>query len=357
MRNFNRVIAASLLMSAVTLASCGDDDNPITMPHGDSTPPSQVTDLSVIAAGDNTITIAWTAPGDDGHTGRAESYDIRWSHAVIMSNNFSLANTVADPPVPDAAGSAEQFTVSGIDTTLVTYIAMVARDKAANTSSLSNGIMWAPRQAPVFFKTIPSIRDNSMYEEDGTLSNGAIQYMRVGSLERSGHKVQRRGLIAFAVADSIPAGAVIDSVRLQMHVSGGYSGYVYRTTIHRVTADWGEGTSDQGGNGQDGAPATPGDATWLYRFFDTDMWATPGGDFVAMASGKRLFSTVGNYSWKSTTAMTTDVQGWLDTPTSNFGWILIGDETGEPGTAKRFDTRENPDVQARPALKIFYTVP
>ena len=51
--------------------------------------------------------------------------------------------------------------------------------------------------------------------------------------------------------------------------------------------------------------------------------------------------------------MTADVQSWLDTPASNFGWIVVGVE-GTAGTAKRFDTRES---TTPPVLTIDYTAP
>ena len=38
--------------------------------------------------------------------------------------------------------------------------------------------------------------------------------------------------------------------------------------------------------------------------------------------------------------MRADVQSWLDDPASNFGWLVLGDESEIP-TAKRFDTRES----------------
>ena len=38
--------------------------------------------------------------------------------------------------------------------------------------------------------------------------------------------------------------------------------------------------------------------------------------------------------------MVADVQSWLDNPASNFGWLVLGDES-TIATAKRFDTRES----------------
>ena len=54
--------------------------------------------------------------------------------------------------------------------------------------------------------------------------------------------------------------------------------------------------------------------------------------------------------------MVADVQLWLDNPSQNFGWIVIGDET-QIETAKRFATKENTDNggQDRPSLVVNFT--
>lgn len=49
-----------------------------------------------------------------------------------------------------------------------------------------------------------------------------------------------------------------------------------------------------------------------------------------------------------------DVQGWLDSPSRNFGWLLLGNESAFP-TTKRFDSRENPTASVRPKLTVDYT--
>jgi hypothetical protein len=54
--------------------------------------------------------------------------------------------------------------------------------------------------------------------------------------------------------------------------------------------------------------------------------------------------------------MVTNVQGWLDTPSSNFGWLVLGDETAS-ASAKSFDSRESTMAANRPALTIDYTSP
>ena len=81
-------------------------------------------------------------------------------------------------------------------------------------------------------------------------------------------------------------------------------------------------------NGQEGKgdDSEPNDATWIHTFYPGSFWTTPGGDFDATASGSTSVDGEGSYSWGSTAQMVADVQGWLDTPANNHGWILIGPE-------------------------------
>ena len=51
--------------------------------------------------------------------------------------------------------------------------------------------------------------------------------------------------------------------------------------------------------------------------------------------------------------MASDVQDWLDSPTTNFGWLLKGNE-GQLKTGKRFDSRESSTADNRPQLMIVY---
>ena len=128
---------------------------------------------------------------------------------------------------------------------------------------------------------------------------------------------------------------------------------VVDTAATSVT-DWGEAGSHAGGQEGSGAPALPGDATWIHTFFPGSIWAAPGGSFAVGSSATTVVAGLGIYVWGSTAAMVGDVQSWLDTPAGNFGWVVIGDEIAL-GTAKRFDTLSNPSVSLRPVLTIDYT--
>lgn len=194
--------------------------------------------------------------------------------------------------------------------------------------------------------TLGPIKDNTIYEE-GDLSNGA------GDLFAgvTGQTVQsRRALLAFDIAGNIPAGATVTSAQLTLQVIKTTSG-PQPFTIHRLLADWGEGTSVDNGRG---AAATPGDATWTSRFFNTERWSSAGGDFVADASATQDIGSSGEaFNWGSTPQMVADVQAWLMAPGANFGWLVQGNET-TARTTKRFASREAEDA-LRPKLVVQFT--
>src|SRR5436190_16796661 len=192
-------------------------------------------------------------------------------------------------------------------------------------------------------------KDNTLYEYDpaeGDHSNGAGFHFFAGE---NGMGELRRGVLAFDIAGNIPAGSTITAVSLTMNMSMTPAGAL-TVELHKLLADWGEGTSHAPMGEGDGAPATPNDATWRHRFFDTIFWTMQGGDFSATVSASQSVGGVGQYTWSSA-QMVADVQLWLDSPTSNFGWLVLGDETAS-ATAKRFDTRES---ASPPVLTIQFT--
>ena len=202
--------------------------------------------------------------------------------------------------------------------------------------------------------TLNPSKDNTLYQDaDGALSNGAGQHFFVGNTNNGSI---RRGIIAFDIAGTIPAGATINSVTLTLYLSRTLSDSPQPVALHKLLADWGEGASDASDNEGSGIAATPGDATWIHRFFEAETWVKPGGDFAVSASASTPVAGVASYTWGSTPEMLTDVQGWLDDPASNFGWLLVGNE-GESGTAKRFDSKENPVAERSPVLTIEFTLP
>ena len=193
-------------------------------------------------------------------------------------------------------------------------------------------------------------QDNTLYEYDpvdGDRSNALGFHFFAGE---TGMNELRRGVLAFDIAGNIPPGATITAASLSLNMSRTPTNTAYVMELRKLLADWGEGTSIAPGEEGDGAPATPNDATWRHRFFDTMFWSAQGGDFSATVSASQLVGLVGQYTWSSA-QMVADVQAWLDNPASNLGWLVLGDETAI-ATAKRFDTRES---ASPPMLTIEFT--
>ena len=105
----------------------------------DTTPPSAIIDMIGMSGTYNgEIDLIWTATGDDGNSGTAASYDIRYSLAMITEANWQNATQVTGEPTPGAPGTAEQMTMSGLQPGETYYFAVKVLDEVPNHSILSN---------------------------------------------------------------------------------------------------------------------------------------------------------------------------------------------------------------------------
>jgi hypothetical protein len=202
---------------------------------------------------------------------------------------------------------------------------------------LSAPAAWS--QCPAGTVTVVADRDNTLYEDNsGTLSNGAGDHLFVG--ETGAGRVVR-GLVHFDVAAALPPGSVIGAASFLMTLDQPNDHGMHAIRLHRALADWGEGTSFAGGGEGRGGSATTGDATWLHTFFNASTWASAGGDFEAVASAETVVDSGGGgrFTWSSM-QMSLDAQAWLDSPATNYGWLLRGTE-GAGTTSIRFTSRAN----------------
>lgn len=206
----------------------------------------------------------------------------------------------------------------------------------------------APASAAIV--EIGASKDNTLYQSaQGDVSNGVGEHLFTGLTL---FNEIRRTVIAFDVASVVPRGSIIVSATLKLRMSKTIAA-PQLTSLHRTSADWGEGASDAQNEEGIGDPAEPGDATWLHTFFATDFWSTTGGDFNPVPSADTLVAGIGFYEWSSN-GMVADVQAWVDDSSENFGWVIIGNEITIP-SAKRFDSRENANESYRPLLTIEYS--
>ena len=193
---------------------------------------------------------------------------------------------------------------------------------------------------------ITSSLDNTIFQ-DLALSNGVGEYIFTG---KSNAGVVRRALVQFDLAD-VPAGVTVDSAFLILTPVKVKPDSAI-VAVHRVLTEWGEGSSRaEEGDGK-GAPATAGDATWTHAKHPANPWVKSGGDYVIESSAVDTVRAGTEVAFRSD-KLTLDVNFWLQNPSNNYGWILIGNEVNNATSAK-FGSRDNNDTNVWPALKLYY---
>lgn len=104
----------------------------------DTTPPAAISNLSAPSSTNNSVTLNWTAPGDDAGTGTAATYDVRYSTTTITETNWTAATQATSEPTPAIAGTAQTFTITGLVPATTYFFAIKASDEVPNTSTISN---------------------------------------------------------------------------------------------------------------------------------------------------------------------------------------------------------------------------
>jgi hypothetical protein len=134
-----------LIIFLLILSSCSKDNPTDPKPLIDGTPPAAISNLAATFSTVNGVTLTWTAPGDDGNTGTAAQYDIRYALSSITETSWGSASQASSEPEPKAAGAAEIFEVSGLSEDTEYYFAMKTADERSNWSALSNVVAKATR--------------------------------------------------------------------------------------------------------------------------------------------------------------------------------------------------------------------
>ncbi len=262
---------------------------------------------------------------------------------IVIDSNLppsGSVNTSYDWVIPDTPSNQVRLRVQQ-DNSDVDYVDISDSDLAIVNSST------------VLPVVLEAERDATIYEEgNGTNANGSGSYLFTGRSESRNGSAERRALLAFPITEAIPESSTIISVSLELTMSRTISGE-QSVRLHRLLEDWSEGPSDPSGQEGGGTTAVAGDVTWIYREFSETLWTTSGASFAQSASATLQVADEGTYSYSSTPELVADVQGWLEDPSTNFGWALVVDSPPS-GSAKRFNSRENSTASSRPKLSITY---
>ena len=193
------------------------------------------------------------------------------------------------------------------------------------------------------------VADTTLFEDSPNNNLGATDNFIAGTVA---HGTRDRPLIKFDLT-AIPADATITSAALTLTVVVAASGPDSIFALHRVLADWSEGS----GSGMQGIMANNGETTWNNRFHPSTPWTSPGAaagtDYAATFSATNVIGSSGSFTFASTTGLVANVQAWLNNPATNFGWILICQNESTLRTARRIASREN--AVNTPVLTVEYT--
>ncbi len=205
---------------------------------------------------------------------------------------------------------------------------------------------------------LPAVKDADIFGDSTSNADGAGPFMRAGATSGG---AARRALVQFDLT-TIPAGSTITAATLTLYSSTGANNNTATTPvkIYKITQSWSEGPSATGtvagGGGGSGTAAVAGDVTWIRRTYNSTSWTTPGGTHAATESATtNVPETSGPRNWTGAQVLA-DVQAWYANSSTNFGWILIGDENNDQ-SARRFSTRQHTTSSQRPVLSVTYTPP
>jgi lysyl endopeptidase len=106
----------------------------------DNTPPARIEDLTVTAVDTTSMTLAWTAAGDDGDQGTALRYVLRYATSPIDSEaDFDAASSVVQVPPPKQAETEQSATARGLVPDSTYYFAIRSIDDGRNESPIGGG--------------------------------------------------------------------------------------------------------------------------------------------------------------------------------------------------------------------------
>ena len=203
------------------------------------------------------------------------------------------------------------------------------------------------------------IADTTLIQVAPDANMGGSDFFNAGT---AGNGNRNRGLMQFSLLDAIPPGSTILNAFLTLDIvhQPGVDLTTGTFTLRRVLVSWGEGDkrpAEEGSPGL-GAPATDGEANWVFRFVGGPAWSVPGGqngaDFSAVVSSTAYVYGLGDpVEFESTPNLTADVQSWLDDPQSNHGWMLTSEDERIRKTARGFASSEDPG--GGPTLMVEFT--
>jgi formylglycine-generating enzyme required for sulfatase activity len=178
-RSFLAVVSIACVAFLCPFLGCSSDDGG-TSPD-DSTAPAAITDLIVQQTGASSVTVRWSAPGDDGATGQAATYDLRFMAGEASAYSWAGATAAAGLPAPQTAGTTQSYTIQGLTAGARYTFAIKTADERPNWSAISNLVSAQVGEGSTDCQVAPtsidfgSVSVGSTADRSFTITNGGTQ--------------------------------------------------------------------------------------------------------------------------------------------------------------------------------------
>ncbi|MDD5011667.1 MAG: hypothetical protein PHQ00_06050, partial [Phycisphaerae bacterium] len=121
-------ISAGVIVPAIAATPAGLED---------TTSPAQISDLEANALNESEIMFTWTTPGDDGMTGQAARYEIRFAEGSFEASEFDQQTLATDEIQPGQPNTPASYTLSILDADTVYCLGIKTFDESDNPSPVS----------------------------------------------------------------------------------------------------------------------------------------------------------------------------------------------------------------------------
>jgi hypothetical protein len=130
----------------------------------DTVAPCKIADLQIIGVVGANVTLTWTAPGDNGASGTATSYEVKYSRSGPVNDiSWVSATTYPQSWLPRSTGSTEVHAVTGLVLNTTYWFAVRAQDEIPNVGAVSNSPCGMTAAPPIII-TVTIVQNNTLVE-------------------------------------------------------------------------------------------------------------------------------------------------------------------------------------------------
>lgn len=97
--------------------------------------PGRIDSLLVDSINGNQVVLGWTAPGEKGFTGTAQSYQMRYSTSPLTDENFDSGTEITGLPDPEEAGTYQTFTFTSPGNDIYYFAMRASNDQTSGDVS------------------------------------------------------------------------------------------------------------------------------------------------------------------------------------------------------------------------------